>query len=78
MAGVLEVRGLGLMIGIQLDRPCNALVGQALAQGLLINVTADSVVRLLPALVMTDEQTESLISTLVELISAFLAQGSQA
>jgi acetylornithine aminotransferase len=75
VAGVLEVRGLGLMIGIQLDRPCNALVGQALAQGLLINVTADSVVRLLPALVMTDEQTEMLITTLAELITAFLADG---
>jgi acetylornithine aminotransferase len=75
VAGVLEVRGLGLMIGIQLDRPCNALVGQALAQGLLINVTADAVVRLLPALVMTDEQTEMLITTLAELITAFLADG---
>jgi acetylornithine aminotransferase len=74
--GVLEVRGLGLMIGIQLDRPCNALVGQALQHGLLINVTADSVVRLLPALVMTDEQTETLIATLAELITAFLADGS--
>ena len=74
--GVLEVRGLGLMIGIQLDRPCNALVGQALVQGLLINVTADSVIRLLPALVMTDEQTETLIATLAELITAFLADGS--
>jgi len=76
VAGVLEVRGLGLMIGIQLDRPCNALVGQALQQGLLINVTADSVIRLLPALVMTDEQTETLIATLAELITAFLADGS--
>lgn len=80
--GVLEVRGLGLMIGIQLDRPCAALVGQALEQGLLINVTADSVVRLLPALVMTDEQTDSLIAMLAELITAFLApvtaQGGQA
>ncbi|OYY74759.1 MAG: aspartate aminotransferase family protein [Gammaproteobacteria bacterium 28-57-27] len=77
VAGVLEVRGLGLMIGLQLDRPCAPLVGQALEQGLLINVTADSVVRLLPALVMTDEQTESLIAQLAELITAFLAQGSK-
>ncbi|MDD2892965.1 MAG: aspartate aminotransferase family protein [Halothiobacillaceae bacterium] len=78
VSGVVDVRGLGLLLGIQLDRPCAALVGQALAQGLLINVTADSVVRLLPALVMTDEQTESLIAMLAELITAFLAQGSKA
>ena len=75
-SGVVEIRGKGLMIGVQLDRPCGALVGQALQHGLLINVTADSVVRLLPALVMTDEQTESLIATLAELITAFLADGS--
>jgi acetylornithine aminotransferase len=74
--GVVEVRGRGLLIGVQLDRPCGALVSQALQHGLLINVTADSVVRLLPALVMTDEQTDMLIATLVELIKAFLADGS--
>jgi len=75
VSGVVEVRGKGLMIGVQLDRPCGALVSQALQRGLLINVTADSVIRLLPALVMTDEQTETLIATLVELITAFLADG---
>ena len=72
--GVVEVRGLGLMIGVQLDRPCAALVGQALRQGLLINVTADSVVRLLPALVMSDEQTDHLVVSLAELIRVFLAE----
>ena len=76
--GVQEVRGLGLMIGIQLDRSCTPLVGQALQQGLLINVTADSVVRLLPALVMSDEQADSLIEQLAELVKAFLSHGSQA
>ena len=74
--GVVEVRGRGLLIGVQLDRPCGVLVSQALQRGLLINVTADSVVRLLPALVMTDEQTETLIATLADLITAFLADGS--
>ncbi|HES76130.1 MAG TPA: aspartate aminotransferase family protein [bacterium] len=72
--GVLEVRGLGLMIGIQLDRPCAPLVGLALQQGLLINVTADSVIRLLPALVMSDEQSDALVAQLAELVKAFLAQ----
>ena len=74
VAGVLEVRGLGLMIGVQLDRPCGKLVEMALKQGLLINVTADSVIRLLPALVMTDEQTESLIEQLAHIVTEFLAQ----
>ena len=76
VAGVLEVRGLGLMIGVQLDRPCGKLVEMALKQGLLINVTADSVIRLLPALVMTDAQTESLIEQLAGLVIEFLAQPS--
>ncbi len=75
VSGVIEVRGRGLMIGVQLDRACGALVGQALQKGLLINVTADSVIRLLPALVMSDEQTDMLIATLAELITAFLADG---
>ncbi len=52
VAGVVDVRGAGLMIGIELDRPCADLVRQALDRGLLINVTADSVVRLLPPLIM--------------------------
>jgi acetylornithine/N-succinyldiaminopimelate aminotransferase len=48
-AGVVDIRGQGLMIGIELDRPCGELVALALDAGLLINVTADKVVRLLPA-----------------------------
>lgn len=74
LGGVLEVRGLGLMIGIQLDRPCAALVKMALECGLLINVTADSVVRLLPALVMTDAQTDELVEALAALVREFLTQ----
>jgi acetylornithine/N-succinyldiaminopimelate aminotransferase len=54
MAGVKDIRGHGLMIGIELDRPCGPLMGQALEAGLLISVTADSVIRLLPALIMTE------------------------
>ncbi len=70
--GFVEVRGDGLMIGIELDRPCGDLVKQALAAGLLINVTADRVVRLLPPLVMSDAEGAELVAMLVPLIKEFL------
>ena len=72
-AGVREIRGQGLMIGIELAYPCNALVQQALEAGLLINVTADTVVRLLPPLNFTREQATMLVDTLAPLIVDFLA-----
>ena len=72
--GVVEIRGQGLMIGIQLDRPCADLVAAALQQGLLINVTADSVVRLLPPLVMNEQQADQLVTQLAQLVSGFLAE----
>ena len=71
--GVESIRGRGLMIGIELDRPCRELVGTALEQGLLINVTADRVVRLLPPLVTTEHQAEMIIDKVSELIRDFLA-----
>jgi len=71
--GVLEVRGQGLMIGIVLDRPCAELVAAALDDGLLINVTADSVIRLLPPLVMTEQQADTLVSKLGSMVRDFLA-----
>jgi acetylornithine/N-succinyldiaminopimelate aminotransferase len=74
VAGVVEVRGMGLMIGIELDRPCGDLVKQALAAGLLINVTADRVIRLLPPLVFTDADARALVDGLAPLVRAFLAQ----
>ncbi|WP_456374932.1 acetylornithine transaminase [Thiolapillus sp.] len=70
--GIREIRSAGLMLGIELDRPCGELVGMALEQGLLINVTADSVVRLLPPLIITDEQIGELTRLLAQLISDFL------
>ncbi|MET0046825.1 MAG: aspartate aminotransferase family protein [Sedimenticola sp.] len=73
VAGVEEIRGIGLLIGIELDRPCPELVSQALEQGLLINVTAEKVVRLLPPLVMSDDEAEQLVSTLSNLIKEFLS-----
>jgi acetylornithine aminotransferase len=72
-AGIVEVRGSGLMIGIELDRPCGALVAAGLAAGILINVTADKVVRLLPALVMSDAEADELVDILAAEIRRFLA-----
>ncbi|MCQ8103947.1 acetylornithine transaminase [Methylomonas sp. SURF-2] len=65
---IVSIRHLGLMIGIELDTPCTELVGKALAKGLLINVTADSTIRLLPPLVIDDAQIELLTDTLSVLI----------
>jgi acetylornithine/N-succinyldiaminopimelate aminotransferase len=73
VAGVVDIRGDGLMIGIQLDRPCGALVERALHKGLLINVTADTVVRLLPPLVFTDADASHLVSALAPLVREFVA-----
>ena len=70
---VKEVRGLGLMIGVELDRPCSALVGQCADNGLLISVTADTVVRLLPPLIMDTTQADEVIRILCPLIKALLA-----
>jgi len=72
--GFVEVRGQGLMIGVALDRPCGALLGQAVDAGLMISVTADRVVRLLPALIMTSDEAAQLVGILVPLIKRFLAQ----
>jgi len=70
--GVKEIRGQGLIIGIELDKPCGDLVKQALAKGLLINVTADSVVRLLPPLVMSQNEAQQMLDILCPLIKDFL------
>lgn len=78
VSGVEEIRGLGLLIGIELDRPCGELVNRALEAGLLINVTAERVIRLLPPLVLTDEQAQELVTTLTGLIREFLAAGEDA
>ena len=72
--GVVEVRNLGLLIGVELDRPCGELVKLALAQGLIINVTADSVVRLLPPLVIDRDEAAQLVEMLSRLIREFLSK----
>ena len=70
--GLVDVRGQGLMIGIELDRPCDDLVGKALAAGLVLNVTASNVIRLLPPLVFDEEHADHLVEKLVPLIAARL------
>jgi len=72
--GVVTVRNAGLMIGIELDRPCGDLVKMALEDHLLINVTAEKVVRLLPPLIMNQAEAQILVSRLSALIKAFLTK----
>jgi len=72
--GVVEIRGAGLMIGIELNKPCTELVKLALAQGLLINVTNNNVVRLLPALIFSQTDAQQLLDILCPLIIEFLSQ----
>ncbi|MGC2518724.1 MAG: acetylornithine transaminase [Burkholderiales bacterium] len=78
LPGVVEVRGHGLMIGIELDRPCGDLVNGALEQGLLINVTMDTVIRLLPPLIINEQEARQVLSILVPLVRNFLAQPATA
>lgn len=72
--GVREVRGLGLLIGIELDRPCGALTRRALEQGLLINVTAEQVLRLLPPFILSDAEADTLVAQVAALVRDFLAE----
>ncbi|MBI5436159.1 MAG: aspartate aminotransferase family protein [Nitrosomonadales bacterium] len=76
LAGVTSIRGQGLMLGIELSRPCGELVQRALEQGLLINVTADNVIRLLPPLVFTQTEAQQLLDMLCPLVTDFLSQGA--
>ncbi len=75
VAGVVDIRGHGLMIGIELDRPCGVLMGRAAEQGLLLSVTAERVIRLLPALIFSADEAQTLVSMLAPLIRDFLANG---
>ena len=74
VAGVVDIRGQGLMLGVELDRPCGVLLTRALEAGLLISITADRVVRLLPPLILTHDEARQITALLVPLIKAFLAE----
>jgi acetylornithine/N-succinyldiaminopimelate aminotransferase len=77
VSGVTAIRGQGLMIGIELDRPCSDLVKQALAARLLINVTQDRVIRLLPPLVIDAREADEIVARLAPLIRAFVGGDTQ-
>jgi len=74
LPGVLEVRGQGLMIGIELERPCGVLLPRAADAGLLISVTADSVIRLVPPLILSVDEAMQIADILVPLVTQFLDQ----
>ena len=76
LPGVTEIRGQGLMIGIELDRPCGVILNRALEAGLLLSVTADKVVRLLPPLIFTQAEADETVAILVPLVKAFLSETS--
>ncbi|HYF42122.1 MAG TPA: aminotransferase class III-fold pyridoxal phosphate-dependent enzyme, partial [Ramlibacter sp.] len=73
LKGIKEIRGQGLMIGVELDKPCGALTGRAAEAGLLISVTAESVIRLVPPLILTQAEADEIVSILAPLVRDFLA-----
>jgi acetylornithine aminotransferase len=74
LPGVAEIRGQGLMIGIELDRPCGVLLGRAAEAGLMISVTADKVIRLVPPLILSADEAVRIAEILCPLVQAFLAE----
>jgi acetylornithine aminotransferase len=74
VAGVKEVRGQGLMLGIELERPCGEILGRACEAGLLLSVTADSVIRLVPPLILSIAEADEIVAILAPIVKAFLAE----
>ncbi|HSV45795.1 MAG TPA: aspartate aminotransferase family protein [Ramlibacter sp.] len=73
LKGVKEIRGQGLMIGIELEQPCGALTARAAEAGLLISVTADNVIRLVPPLILTEAEADEMVAILAPLVKSWLA-----
>lgn len=73
VAGVKDIRGKGLMLAVELDRPCKEILTLALERGLLLNVTADSVVRLLPPFILNDAEADQIVSGVAECVRLFLS-----
>ncbi|WP_297527313.1 acetylornithine transaminase [Thiohalobacter sp.] len=78
VSGVNDIRGLGLMLAVELDRPCGELVMRALERGLLINVTAERVIRLLPPLILADAQADRIVDEVAALVRSFTSEGAAA
>jgi acetylornithine/N-succinyldiaminopimelate aminotransferase len=76
--GVVEIRGMGMMIGVELDRPCGEIVKMALARGLVTNVTAENVIRILPPLVMSEVEGRQVVERLAPIVREFLEQSAAA
>ncbi|MPN12679.1 Acetylornithine aminotransferase [bioreactor metagenome] len=75
--GVIDVRGQGLMIGVELDRPCGALIARGAEEAhLLFSVTADTVIRLVPALILTRADADEIVARLAPLVKKFLSEGA--
>ena len=74
LPGVKEVRGQGLMLGVELAKPCGVLIGRAAEAGLLISVTAESVIRIVPPLILTTVEADEIVARLAPLVTAFLAE----
>jgi len=74
VAGVKDVRGFGLMIAVELEEPCATLVEDAKQAGLLLNVTAGNVIRLLPPFILTDQEADTIVNTVTKLVRSHLEQ----
>ena len=74
LKGVKDIRGQGLMIGVELEQPCGVLTARAADAGLLISVTADNVIRLVPPLIISQSEADEVVTLLVPLVKAFVAE----
>ncbi|HEY9067772.1 MAG TPA: aspartate aminotransferase family protein [Burkholderiaceae bacterium] len=74
VAGLKEIRGQGLMLGIELDRPCGDILGRAAQAGLMLSVTAERVIRLVPPLILSEDEAKQIVAILVPVIKTFLAE----
>ena len=78
VTGVKEIRGQGLMLGIELDRPCGVILNRAAEAGLMLSVTADKVIRLVPPLILSADEAAQIVAILCPIIKAFLAESPAA
>lgn len=78
LEGVIEIRGQGLMLGIELDRPCGDILGRAAQSGLMLSVTAERVIRLVPPLILSEDEAKQIVAILVPVIKTFLAEADAA
>jgi len=78
LPGVSDIRGNGLMLGIELDRPCGVILNRAMEAGLLLSVTADKVIRLVPPLILTEAEADQIVNILAPIVRQFLSEPAAA